>query len=109
MPVVFMSAADPLKEGLVANLSRPGGNITGVMVPSVILDAKRLELLNELVPSGDAIAVQHSSNCAPTHSPSRAIRFSTSDPNTAFGIAALGFVEGTKTAPEPVHLVSSGR
>jgi hypothetical protein len=31
------------------------------------------------------------------------------DPNTAFGIAALGFVEGTKTAPEPVHLVSSGR
>ena len=31
------------------------------------------------------------------------------DPSTAFGIAALGFVEGTKTAPEPVHLVSSGR
>ena len=33
----------------------------------------------------------------------------TLDPNTAFGIAASGFVEGTKTAPEPVHLVSSGR
>jgi putative ABC transport system substrate-binding protein len=57
VPIVFMSAADPLEEGLVASLNRPGGNITGVMVPSVILDTKRLELLNELVPSGEAIAV----------------------------------------------------
>ncbi|HEX2473106.1 MAG TPA: ABC transporter substrate-binding protein, partial [Lacipirellulaceae bacterium] len=57
VPIVFMSAADPLKEGLVASLNRPGGNVTGVMVPSVVLDGKRLELLNELVPSGEVIAV----------------------------------------------------
>jgi putative tryptophan/tyrosine transport system substrate-binding protein len=57
VPIVFMSAADPVKEGLVASLNRPGGNITGVMVPSVTLDTKRLELLNDLVPSGEAIAV----------------------------------------------------
>ena len=57
LPIVFISAADPLKEGLVASLNRPGGNITGVMVPSVDLDTKRLGLLNELVPSGAAIAV----------------------------------------------------
>jgi len=57
IPVVFMSAGDPLNERLVTSLNRPGGNITGVMVPSVVLDSKRLELLNELVPSGEVIAV----------------------------------------------------
>jgi putative ABC transport system substrate-binding protein len=57
IPVVFMSAGDPLKEGLVTSLNRPGGNITGVMVPSVVLDSKRLGLLNELVPAGEFIAV----------------------------------------------------
>ena len=57
VPIVFMSAADPVREGLVASLSRPGGNITGIAVPSVILDVKRLQLANELLPSGAAIAV----------------------------------------------------
>ena len=57
IPIVFVTGGDPVKEGIVASLNRPGGNITGVAVPTTVLDAKRLELLNQLVPSSVAIAV----------------------------------------------------
>jgi len=57
VPIVFVSGADPVSEGLVTNMARPTGNITGVTVPTTSLNAKRLEILNQLVPRGDAIAV----------------------------------------------------
>ena len=57
IPIVFVTGGDPVKEGLVASLSRPGGNITGVTVPTSILDVKRLELLNQAVPPGATIAI----------------------------------------------------
>ena len=57
IPIVFVTGGDPVKEGLVASLSRPGGNITGVTVPTSILDVKRLELLNQAVPPAAAIAI----------------------------------------------------
>jgi putative ABC transport system substrate-binding protein len=57
IPIVFMNAADPVSIGLVANLSRPGGNITGVTTISTELVAKRLGLLRELVPSVVSIAI----------------------------------------------------
>jgi len=57
IPIVFMTGGDPLKEGLVTSLSRPGGNITGVAVPTITLDAKRLELLNQVAASSTTIAV----------------------------------------------------
>jgi putative tryptophan/tyrosine transport system substrate-binding protein len=50
IPIVFYAAADAVETGLVTNLSRPGGNLTGVNSMSVELGAKRLGLLHELLP-----------------------------------------------------------
>jgi len=57
IPIVFVSAGDPVQSGLVASLSRPGGNVTGASLITVALGAKRLELLRELVPSARTIAM----------------------------------------------------
>jgi putative ABC transport system substrate-binding protein len=56
MPIVFISGGDPIASGLVTNLSRPGGNITGVSFASAPLQPKRLGLLHELVPPPATIA-----------------------------------------------------
>ena len=57
IPIVFVSLGDPVAEGWVASLGRPGGNLTGVAGLSPDLAGKRLELLRELVPSLSKCAV----------------------------------------------------
>jgi putative ABC transport system substrate-binding protein len=57
IPIVFLTAADPVETGFVASLSRPGGNITGVTVLSVELGPKLLELLHEIVPTANIMAL----------------------------------------------------
>jgi putative ABC transport system substrate-binding protein len=57
IPIVFRSGADPVGDGLVANLARPGGNLTGVSMLNDGLTAKRLELLSELLPRARVIAL----------------------------------------------------
>ena len=57
VPIVFAAGADPVKDGLVASLNRPGGNITGVSWLSAQLGAKRLELLRQIVPKTTTIGM----------------------------------------------------
>jgi len=64
IPIVFRSGADPVADGLVASLARPGGNLTGVSFVADELTAKRLELLSELVPRAGVIALLMNPNNA---------------------------------------------
>ena len=57
IPIVFVSASDPVAMGLVPSLNRPGGNVTGVSMVSSTIEAKRLETLHELAPKASTIAV----------------------------------------------------
>ena len=55
IPIVIYSAGDPVGAGLVASLSRPGGNITGFSILTTELDVKRLEVLHEVLPSAQRV------------------------------------------------------
>jgi putative ABC transport system substrate-binding protein len=57
IPIVFASGGDPIREGLVKSLNRPGGNVTGVSYMFSVLAAKRLSLLRQLVPKAGIIGV----------------------------------------------------
>jgi putative tryptophan/tyrosine transport system substrate-binding protein len=57
IPILFIGGPDPVGEGLVASINRPGGNVTGVALQTAELMPKRLQLLDELVPHAATIAL----------------------------------------------------
>ena len=57
IPIVMALSTDPVGQGLIASLARPGGNVTGMSDNAIDLSAKRLELLKEAVPTASRIAV----------------------------------------------------
>jgi ABC-type uncharacterized transport system substrate-binding protein len=63
VPIVFLFSGDPVEAGIVASFARPGGNVTGVSLLSLVLSTKRLELLKEAMPTMTRVAVLSN----PTH------------------------------------------
>jgi putative tryptophan/tyrosine transport system substrate-binding protein len=57
IPTLILVGVDPVQLGLVGSLNRPGGNVTGLAVLTVELEAKKLELLHELIPTASTIAL----------------------------------------------------
>jgi putative ABC transport system substrate-binding protein len=89
IPIVFSSGSDPVKLGLVASLSRPGGNATGVYLFIGALDPKKLGLLRELVPQGTLVGALL-------------------NPNTEdFQIRLAGVQDAARTVGQQVHIVSA--
>jgi len=62
IPIVFTTGGDPVQEGFVTSLNRPGGNITGVSWFGTLVGGKALELLHEFIPSADVIGVMVNPN-----------------------------------------------
>jgi putative ABC transport system substrate-binding protein len=71
IPIVFAIGFDPVSNGLVASLNRPGGNVTGVVTPFDEIGAKKLELAHELIPAATNFAVLLNSNYPSTASQTR--------------------------------------
>ena len=119
IPIVFGFGGDPVQTGLVASLSRPGGNITGVVTMNVELAAKRLGLLHELVPGATRFAVLLNPNSPASASPTRdalaaaapagwQIEFlavaTNSDLNTAFARLAERRADALMVIPELIFV-----
>jgi ABC-type uncharacterized transport system substrate-binding protein len=74
VPIVFATGGDPVRDGLVTSLNRPGGNVTGVVFFSSVLAAKRLDLLRQLVPQATTIAVLVNPNLPNTEAEYQAVQ-----------------------------------
>jgi putative ABC transport system substrate-binding protein len=57
IPIVFVTGADPLKFGFVTSFNRPGGNVTGIWMVTTVLAEKRLQLMRDLLPKAELIAL----------------------------------------------------
>ena len=90
IPIVMGAVGDPVGSGLVASLARPGGNITGYSIVTPEVEAKRLALIHELLPSAQRIAVVLN----PTNRISGSVRKRADETLRPLGVQPI-FIEGT--------------
>ena len=123
IPIVFVSLGDPVAEGWVTSLAKPGGNLTGVAGLSPELAGKRLELLRELVPSlsrvailrnpantGEAIAVEATQALARTLNMTVLVELAAKPADFERAIAAIANagVQAVIVLPDPMYLANRG-
>src|SRR5215472_11646911 len=65
IPILINTSSDPVKTGLVASFNRPGGNVTGLMTATSVLEAKKFGLLCEMVPNARIVAMLTNPNYPP--------------------------------------------
>ena len=76
IPIVFTAGGDPVELGLVTNLNKPGGNVTGVTFTFAALGPKRLELVRQLAPNANGIAMLINPNYRPGSAEARDVQAS---------------------------------
>src|SRR5262249_4034349 len=74
IPIVFYVGIDPVELGLVTSLNRPGGNMTGIAALQGELNAKRIELLNEMAPKATVVALLVNPNNRYTETETRVLQ-----------------------------------
>jgi putative tryptophan/tyrosine transport system substrate-binding protein len=92
IPIIFVSADDPIPLGLVASFSRPGGNATGIYFLIAALEAKRAELLHEVAPNAATIALLVDPNFPSAESQSREMQ----EASRSLGLNLLILKAGTE-------------
>jgi putative ABC transport system substrate-binding protein len=97
VPIVFAYGGDPVRDGLVASINRPGGNVTGVTFHSGVLGAKRLELLRQLVPKATSFAMLVNPNTSETEAERRDVQAAA----LALGLQLVVFDASTDSDIEP--------
>jgi putative tryptophan/tyrosine transport system substrate-binding protein len=90
IPIIFVSAGDPVRAGLVASLNRPGGNVSGVSFMNSELTAKRLELLHKLVPKATTVGALVNPNYPAADIQQRALRETAATTGLQLRIEAAG-------------------
>ena len=124
IPIVFANVGDPVEQGLVASLARPGGNLTGISILLGELTQKRIELLTELVPQARMIGLlinpNNPTNEATTADPQEAARAkgvqisilkttSADEIEAAFATLAPMHIEALLISPDPLFFIRRER
>jgi putative ABC transport system substrate-binding protein len=90
IPIVFHTGTDPVADGLVVSLARPGGNLTGVALMQVDLSPKQLQLISELVPKARAIALLANPNSPTAEQTLRQLREAANSKSTQVSMLSAG-------------------
>jgi putative ABC transport system substrate-binding protein len=124
IPIVFIAGDDAVRQGLVASLARPGGNLTGVSFLASELHAKRFELLSELVPQAKVVALLVNPTIPTTERGIRAVQEAArptgvqfvvlkasteSEIDTAFAALVQQPVDGLLVSPDPFFTSQRGQ